>query len=106
MAREFNIPFVTLAQLSRKSQDRADTTPNLTDLRNSGSIEEDADNVIMIHRPPLINGQSSKLSQLHVVKSRHRGFVGRIDLTFEYGRLYEAIPIEEEMKKIQGEIDE
>ena len=106
MAREFNIPFVTLAQLSRKSQDRADTTPNLSDLRNSGSIEEDADNVIMIHRPPLINGQSSKLSQLHVVKSRHRGFIGRIDLTFEYGRLYEALPIEEEMKRIQGEIDE
>lgn len=51
ISKELNIPIVMLAQLSRKVEDRADKRPQLSDLRESGSIEEDADCVILLNRP-------------------------------------------------------
>ena len=50
MAKEFNIPVITLSQLSRASEQRTEHEPQLSDLRDSGSIEQDADIVLFLYR--------------------------------------------------------
>ena len=50
MAKEFNVPVITLSQLSRASEQRAEHEPQLSDLRDSGSIEQDADIVLFLYR--------------------------------------------------------
>src|SRR5207253_6177107 len=56
LARELKIPVVALAQVNRSSEDRQDHRPRLSDLRESGSLEQDADTVLMLHRPELYGG--------------------------------------------------
>ena len=63
MTKELNIPFVLLSQLSRKVEDRADKTPQLSDLRESGAIEQDADIVVFIHRPAYYGEQTMETSK-------------------------------------------
>jgi replicative DNA helicase len=82
LARELAIPVVALAQLNRSSEDRQDHTPRLADLRESGSIEQDADTVLLLHRPEMYEpGQHEGILEIHVAKQRN-GPTGELTLTF------------------------
>jgi len=83
MARELNVPVLAAAQLSRAIEQRADKEPQLSDLRESGSLEQDADIVMFIHRPELYEKDTLKqhLAQIKVAKHRN-GPVGTIELVF------------------------
>ncbi len=77
LARELKIPVVALAQVNRSSEDRQDHKPRLSDLRKSGSIEQDADTVMLMHRPEDNEGAI----EINVAKQRN-GPTGEITLTF------------------------
>ena len=86
LARELQIPVVALAQLSRNVTGRDDPRPVLSDLRESGSIEQDADLVMFLHRPDYYkqnddNYEETHITELLVAKHRH-GAVGKIELYF------------------------
>ena len=72
MAREFDIPVVVLCQLSRSLENRYDKTPVLTDLRDSGSQEQDADVVLFIHREGIYdNSVDQKEAKIIIAKQRN-----------------------------------
>ena len=71
MAKEFQIPVVALCQLNRESEKRADKRPLKSDLRESGSLEQDADNVILLHRPELY-GEEQRTGEIDVIVDKHR----------------------------------
>ncbi len=83
LARELNVPVLAAAQLSRAIEQRTDKEPQLSDLRESGSLEQDADVVMFIHRPELYEKDTIKqnIAQIKVAKHRN-GPVGTIELVF------------------------
>jgi replicative DNA helicase len=83
LARELNVPVLAAAQLSRAIEQRADKEPQLSDLRESGSLEQDADIVMFIHRPELYEKDTLKqnIAQIKVAKHRN-GPTGMIELVF------------------------
>lgn len=90
IAREFNIPIIALSQLSRSVETRIDKRPILSDLRESGSIEQDADLVLMLYRTKYYNSnqiseQTSHLTEVIIAKHRN-GPVGSIKLKFDEKR--------------------
>ncbi len=87
LARELEIPVVALAQLSRSVTGRDDPRPVLSDLRESGSIEQDADLVMFLHRPDYYkmnddNYEPTNITELLIAKHRH-GAVGKVELYFK-----------------------
>ncbi|WKZ29843.1 MAG: replicative DNA helicase [Candidatus Dojkabacteria bacterium] len=83
MARELKVPVVALSQLSRKVEDRNDRMPQLSDLRDSGSIEQDADVVMFIHREDYYDQETEKKGIAEIRISKHRnGPVGSVELAF------------------------
>ena len=84
MAKELNIPVITLSQLSRGTESRTDHRPMLSDLRESGSIEQDADIVMFLYREAYYNDQMDDQShaQCIVAKNRH-GSTGSVDLYWD-----------------------
>jgi replicative DNA helicase len=84
LARELQVPVVALAQVNRASEDRQDHKPRLSDLRESGSIEQDADVVMMLHRPGLYDkSDPTRENVLEVIIAKQRnGPTGEITLTF------------------------
>jgi len=92
IAREFNIPIIALSQLSRNIENRVDKKPVLADLRESGSIEQDADLVVMLYRSNHYNLKQSEsntpdysLIELIIAKQRN-GPIGSIKLKFDEKR--------------------
>jgi replicative DNA helicase len=82
LARELQIPVLALAQVNRSSEDRQDHKPRLADLRESGSIEQDADTVMLMHRPELYEpGQHEGVVEIMIAKQRN-GPTGELTLTF------------------------
>jgi replicative DNA helicase len=90
LAREFNIPIIALSQLSRSVENRTDKRPMLSDLRESGSIEQDADLVLMLYRQSYYKNQQQtnkekiNLDIAELIVAKHRnGPTGIINLKFE-----------------------
>jgi replicative DNA helicase len=83
LARELNVPVLAAAQLSRAVEQRADKEPQLSDLRESGSLEQDADIVMFIHRPEMYEKDAAKqnIAQIKIAKHRN-GPVGMVELIF------------------------
>ena len=82
LARELELPVLALAQVNRASEDRQDHRPRLADLRESGSIEQDADTVMMLHRPDRYEpGENEGLVEVIIAKQRN-GPTGEINLAY------------------------
>ena len=83
LARELNIPVIALSQLSRAVEQRAEHRPMLSDLRESGSIEQDADIVVFIFREDKYDENSEKKGIAELIVAKHRnGPVGSVNLRF------------------------
>ncbi|MEO0225353.1 MAG: replicative DNA helicase, partial [candidate division WOR-3 bacterium] len=106
LAKELNIPVVTLSQLSRSPERREDKRPILADLRESGAIEQDADVVIFIYRDEVYGRtpENENLAEINVAKQRN-GPTDKFELTFlsEYTRFENLSPREEVPVEFEGE---
>jgi replicative DNA helicase len=84
IARELNVPVLALSQLSRSVESRSPQIPQLADLRESGSIEQDADVVAFIYREEYYNPETERKKLTDILVKKHRnGPVGNVELYFE-----------------------
>ncbi len=83
LARELNVPVLALAQLSRAVESRTEKKPQLSDLRESGSIEQDSDVVLFIYRDEVYNPETERKNIADIIVAKHRnGPVGQVSLYF------------------------
>jgi len=82
LARELDVPILLLAQLNRGPETRQDHTPMIADLRESGSIEQDADMVILLYRPQVYDETLDNTSEVIIAKHRH-GPTGTVELAWQ-----------------------
>ncbi|MFI8792663.1 replicative DNA helicase [Streptomyces sp. NPDC055105] len=73
LAKELEIPVIALSQLNRGSEGRTDKRPQVSDLRESGSIEQDADIVILLHREDAYEKESPRAGEADLIVGKHRG---------------------------------
>jgi replicative DNA helicase len=84
IARELNVPLIALSQLSRSVESRSPQIPQLADLRESGSIEQDADVVAFIYREDYYNPETDRKNLTDILIKKHRnGPLGNVELYFD-----------------------
>ncbi|WP_068267681.1 replicative DNA helicase [Caviibacter abscessus] len=81
LAKELQVPILTLSQLSRSVENRTDKTPMLSDLRESGAIEQDADIVMFLSKEPRVEGAEETMTNVIIGKHRN-GSIGELQLAF------------------------
>ena len=99
LARELNVPIIAVSQLSRAVEQRIERRPRLSDLRESGAIEQDADLVVFLYREEYYKTKTEKKGIAEVIISKQRnGPTGQIDLAFikEYAKFENLARISEE----------
>jgi replicative DNA helicase len=82
LAKELRIPVIACAQLNRGVENRAEEKPRLADLRESGSIEQDADTVMLLHRPKDASGMEAEGSIQVIIAKQRNGPVGEVNLAY------------------------
>lgn len=101
LARELNVPVLAASQLSRAVEQRQEKRPQLSDLRESGSIEQDADVVMFIYRDVLYNPDTEFKSIADVIIAKHRhGPVGHVPLFFK-AELAQFLPVEQIREELE-----
>lgn len=99
LARELNVPIIAVSQLSRAVEQRIERRPRLSDLRESGAIEQDADLVVFLYREEYYKTKTEKKGIAEIIISKQRnGPTGQIDLAFikEYAKFENLARIPEE----------
>ena len=88
IARELNVPVIALSQLSRTVESRSPQIPMLSDLRESGSIEQDADIVMFLYREDYYNPETERQNITDLILAKHRrGATGTVELYFDKARV-------------------
>jgi replicative DNA helicase len=83
LAKELNIPIIAVSQLSRKTEERTGNRPQLSDLRESGAIEQDADVILFLFREEVYNRQEENQGKAELIIGKQRnGPIGKVDLAF------------------------
>lgn len=83
LAKSLKIPVIALCQLNRENEKRTDKRPKLSDLRESGAIEQDADIVLLLHRPEMYNATDSPGEAVLIVAKNRNGRVGEVALQYQ-----------------------
>jgi replicative DNA helicase len=94
MAKELNVPVIAISQLNRSPEQRSDKKPMLSDLRESGSIEQDADVVILLHRDDMYDAQN-RSGEADFIVAKHRNGPTRtitVSAQLHFARFFDMAP--------------